>query len=874
MTERGFGHSFFRFCASVAERWPWPTLAVALALTALAGLASTRLTIDSSTEGIIAEDVPFRENARNYEQVFPERGKPIVAMIEATGDDERALAAELVTALRQRGDAIERVERPGAQSYFDQNALLFLETGQLRDLRRRLESAGPLLSALLADPTLRGISSLAAGLHQMTAAGREIPDDASAIIDAMAETTAARAHGRDATLSWATALGLEAAGRNGLDGIVLVYPHLQHDTLDPAAAALGAVRSSFAEIAEGRDARLRLTGEPALQEQELDAAFSGAIYASILSFVLVALTLVLGIRSWRVIFALMATLVIGSVWTSGLAAVTVKELNLISLAFMVLFFGLGVDFGTHLALRQMEQVAGGADNRLAVENAVTGEGPAIALSVVCASIAFLSFVPTSYRGLAELGIISALGMLVAFVITVVLLPAFLTLLPPKQVQPRGDGRLIAGMIQRHPGLIVAAAGLVTVIAGVLATQVRIDVNPLNLQDPDTEAVQAYRDLASSPQLTPYALNVAAPSLDAARELSARLRGVAGVRDVRTIDDLVPANQDEKRELLRGLAAALPRTAPEPQGELSEMALQSAFEQLRSNVAQIAQAGGGKQGDGAVFDRFVTALASFAESRGTEPASLRELDGALTAGLPEVAGQLRHAAQAGGRTITIDDLPDELRRQWLAPDGQARVRIIPEADIADTASFSGFADRVTAVAPGATGVPVIVTGAAEVVGRSFIEAIAITGAAIVVILGIIRRRVFDVVLIMAPLVLAAIWTIAGAVLLDMPFNFANVIVIPLLLGLGVASSIHIVARAREAIKDPGNDAGVLQTSTPRAVLLTDANTAVAFVTLAVSAHRGLSSMGTLLGLAIMLSLIASIIVLPAVLTLLERRRSAQ
>jgi hopanoid biosynthesis associated RND transporter like protein HpnN len=614
----------YRLCAAVAQRWPWPTLAVSLVLTALAAYASTFLTIDTSTEDIIAEHVEFRQTANAYNRIFPMRGEPIIALIEhPTGHYARELASGLARRLQDRSEVVRRVELPGAEPYFQKNALMLLETDQLRELTQRLESSGPLLAGLLADPSLRGLASLVGQLNQAADAGRPLPPEAASIVEAMAGTTAAQAEGRKQVLPWRTALGLELRHRE-TDGVLLVYPHLDDASLDPAQPALNAVRSSFEEVAQGSGASLRMTGMPALREQELESAFSGALYASILSFVLVALTLVIGIRSWRVIFALLVTLVIGSVWTSGLAALAVRELNLISLAFMVLFFGLGVDFGTHLALRQMESVAGGADTTRATRRAVRGEGPAIVLSTVCASIGFLSFLPTDYRGLAELGIISALGMLVAAIITLVLLPAIMTLLPPKVAETNGTAaRWFSEFVERRAVPILAAAAAITVAAGVLATQARIDVNPLNLQDPDAPAVRAFRDLAERPQLSPFALNIAAPSLEAARELVPQLERVQGVADVRTIEDLIPNDQEEKRGLLAGIARTFGDATARSREDLDAAALQNAFTQLRESTSQIAHDPAQRVAVGP-FQKLSTALGEFEARRGTGEASLERL----------------------------------------------------------------------------------------------------------------------------------------------------------------------------------------------------------------------------------------------------------
>lgn len=864
--------TFYGVCATIAQRWPWTTLAASLVLTAFAAYASTFLTINTSTDDIIAEDVQFRQTAKAYHRAFPSQGEPIIALIEESeGRSLRELTSRFAQRLGERTDVIRTVEIPGSAPYFRQNALMFLEPERLRTLTQRIESSAPLLAALIADPTLRGISNFVAQLGQFADQGREMPPEVGKLVGEMAETTAARSDGRNEVLPWSTVLGLELPDR-ATEGIVLIYPHLDDSTLDPAEPALQAVRAGFDEVVADSGASLRVTGAPALREQELESAFSGAIYASILSFALVALTLVIGIRSWRVIFALLATLIIGGVWTSGLAAIAVRELNLISLAFMVLFFGLGVDFGTHLALRQMELVARGSDTATAIRRAITGEGPAVMLSVVCASIGFLSFLPTDYRGLAQLGIISTLGMLVAAVITLILLPAVLTLMPPKVARSRRTGGWFADLIERHAVATLVLAAIVTFAAAALATRARIDVNPLNLQDPDAEAVRAYRDLAERPELSPYALNIAAPNLDAARELVPQLEKLPRVADVRTIDSLVPSDQEEKRALLSGIARIFASAPASPREPLDAETLHDAFARLRQVSVRLADAPE-TSAMSAPFEGLSTALDDFERRRGASEVALQELDAALTRPVADLTEMLQQAAQSAQQPITIDSIPQDLRREWLAPDGQARVRVLPARGVTETQDLTAFARRVQAVAPTATGLPVINTAAAEVVRRAFLEAIGITAVAIAAILAVLRRRLSDVILIMTPLALAAVWTVAGAVLLDLPFNFANVIVIPLLLGLGVASSIHVVVRAREIARRDADD-DILETSTPRAVLLTDANTAVAFVTLAISSHRGLSSMGTLLALAIMLSLTASLAVLPAILALLKRRGAMQ
>jgi hypothetical protein len=212
------------------------------------------------------------------------------------------------------------------------------------------------------------------------------------------------------------------------------------------------------------------------------------------------------------------------------------------------------------------------------------------------------------------------------------------------------------------------------------------------------------------------------------------------------------------------------------------------------------------------------------------------------------------------TVTLDDLPEGLRARHLSADGRARVEIVPQDDLRDAAARRRFVDAIRTVAPEAAGAPVTITEAGRAVVRAFGEAAAYALVLIVVLLLVRLRSLWDSMMVLAPLMLAALLTVGATVALGVPFNFANVVVLPLLFGLGVASGIHMVVRARHA-----GAAGLMATSTPRAVLFSALTTIGSFCALALSSHRGTSSMGVLLTIAITLTMACTLVVLPALLT---------
>lgn len=871
----GIGKSFLGWLAELATRRAWLVVGVSLLLTALASYASTKLTMNTSTDNILASDLPFRQTERALYKFFPLEEEFIVVLDAGSPADARRAASALADRLRAKPSLFRTVEVPGLSPFFQKNAFLFMKPEQLQALGTQIGQARPLLTTMARDPSLRGLAGLFGGL-QISADAKDIPEAMPQLFDDMANAANATAEGREARVDWARFFQGGTADPGEPRQIVITKPAIDNSTLDRAVPALDALHAEIAAVAASMPGvSARVTGEPALRQQELNDAFSGAMTASILSFVLVALSLVIGIRSGRLIVALLLTLVIGSIWSTGLAAVTIGSLNLISVAFLVLFFGLGVDFGTHLGLRYLEEARNGGDFKRALTEAMVHEGPGITLSAVCATLAFVSFVPTDYTGLAEFGIISALGMLVAVVITFTVQPALMALMPPKPVKPFAAIG-VGHWIERHYRAILIAALVVSLGAIVYAVQARIDVNPLNLQDPKAEAVSTYRDLARDPNTSPYVVSVLVPDEAAAQAMSARLAAIPGVGDVLSVSSFVPRDQEQKLAALQQIRQQLGNAffQPNPIAPPSEAALRTAARKLQTSFADMA--GSAPQGSplAAAARWLADGLAAFQSRRGDDPAALKALDLALIGNFPELIDGLRTRLSVS-EPVTVEQLPQDLRSEWVASDGRLRLQVQPSGDISDPAVLEAFALRIQAVAPDAVGMPTSVTEAGWVIMRAFAEATIYTVIAIAIIVVALRRRLADVVLVLMPLAIAALWTVAGSVLLGVPFNFANIIVIPMLVGLGVASSVHIVVRARELEREgpAGPDEGtrLLDTSTPLAVLVAQLNTVAAFATLTVSHHRGLYSMGLLLGLSILLVLIVSLIVLPAALVALGKRR---
>ena len=856
--------------------------AVAVLLAATAATAATsyytvkNLAINTDTNSMLSRDLPFREAQDELRAAFPQLSGLLMVVVEAENPDltEDATAA-IAARLKTRPDLYKTVYHPGGDPFFQENGLLFLDVDELVDLADELTSAQPLLATLAQDPSLRGLASVLVDILEGVADGTTEVKDIDLVFDGVVDTIEAQIAGRHHYLSWKKLMQGGEVTREQRRQFIILQPRLDHSRFQPAGPAMDFIRISAIELGydQAHGVRVRLTASVALAHEEIRSVSKGAGLAGLLSLLLVAVLLGVGLRSVKLVLATLLTLVYGLVWTAAFAIAAIGYLNLMSVAFAVLFVGLGVDFGIHFALRYREEVERGVDNAAALRGAARGVGDALTLCALMAAIGFYSFIPTAYTGVSELGLISGTGMFIALFASFTVLPAVLAILPLRGRGGGGGERRIAAVeraLERGAGGIVMGACVLGAVGLVFAVQTRFDFNPFSLKDPTTESVQTMLDLFAESDASPFTIAILAADADAAATTAERLERLPEVDRAITLKDYVPDQQDEKIEiieevgmfLLPVLTVADPTAAP-------DVDLRREMRRLDRALAIFAATP--VAGDYPSTGRLAAALAAFEDRFSGNGSALFELQDRLLATLGKRLSVLERALQA--RPIALDDLPDLVVARQLAADGRSRIEVYPTEDISDNDALRRFVSAVQAIAPRATDTPVTLLGAGDAVVDALRRAVLLAVVLIALALVGLLRSPMDATLVLLPLLLAGILTVAATVWFDVPFNFANVIVLPLLLGLGVASGIHLVMRHR--VEGDGSSAlqrtSLLQTSTPRAVLFSALTTIGSFGTLAISSHRGTSSMGLLLTITIGLTLVCTLIVLPAMLALSRRRR---
>lgn len=853
-----------------------PVLLAAAAVTAAALFYTyENLGINTDTGSMLSKDLPFRQTFYQFQDAFPQTRNILLVVIEGENPDlvedgSAALAARLMP----RSDLYHSVYHPGGDRFFHENGLLFLDVEELVDLSDELAGAQPLLATLAQDSSLRGLGSILNDILEGIGDGTSEVKDVDLVFDSVAETITAQLESRHKFLSWKKMMRGGEVSREERRRFIILQPKLDFSGIQPAGAAIDFVRKSAAELSLDAEhgVRVRLTGSVALGHEEIESVSKGAGLAGLLSLILVAILLVVGLKSVRLVGATLITLIFGLIWTATFATLTVGHLNLMSVAFAVLFVGLGVDFGIHLGLRYLEEIDRGVSNPEALRVATAEVGDALTLCAIMAAVGFYSFIPTAYVGVSELGMISGTGMFVALFASVTILPAVLSLLPVKprpRMAPMGGVRLAAieRAIDRQARKIVLGAMLLGIAGMLLALQARFDFNPLNLKDPETESVQTLLDLFADNDASPNTINFLMDSPEAAAEIAARLAKLPEVDRTITLADYVPSDQDEKLEIIDETGMfLLPVLSAQPAGSPTDREdRRVALLKLEEGLHEFAGTRDASRYGGPA--RLAAAISAFREDTGFQGPALEELEHRLFATLGKRLEILSLSLQA--QPVTLDDLPMELVARQVTTTGRARVEVYPSEDISDMGALRRYVAAVRKIAPGATDTPVLLLEAGDVVVSALQQAVLLAVVMIAIALLITLRSVLDTVLVMSPVALAGVLTFAATVLIDVPFNFVNVIVLPLLLGLGVASGIHLVMRQR----NEGEGTSLLQTSTPRAVLFSALTTVGSFGTLAISSHRGTGSMGLLLTIAIALTLLCTLVVLPAMLVILRRRRTA-
>ncbi len=841
------------YCA----RHPWSVLTAGIVFAMIsATYVVGHFELNTDISKLISPSLPWRQREIAYTKAFPKQETAILAVIDAPTPELAENAAERLTAkLRQEPQFVSGAVQSSGGAFFRRNGLLFLSDNELSGTLAKITRSRPLLEPLAADPSLRGVMD-SLNLTLRGVQGRRITLDSLAPeFDAFSSAIGNSIANRPAYFSWRELLSGQPATKQEKRQFVQVYPVLDYNSLQPGEAATNAIRKTAQDLKlSDEGVQVRLTGQIPIADDEFGTLEQGAGLNGALTLFAVLVILWLALHSARIIFAVFVSLFIGLFITAALGLVVAGAFNPISVAFFVLFVGIGVDFGLQFSVSYRAERFEDDNLLRALKSTASNTGGRLALAAAATAAGFASFTPTAYEGLSELGEIAGMGMIIAFLTSITMLPALLRLVnPPAEPHALGYAFLkpVDDFLERNRNRVLIIT-LFTVLAGLpLLHWLQFDLNPMDLRNPHVESVATYLDLRKDPEMNGQTIEALEPSLAAANATAKKAATLPEVARTMTLSSFVPEHQDEKLAQIAQAATILnPALNPEHvQPAPTDAETVTALEGTSNYINVIARRSQNTVGGKAAI-RLSDALANLAKA---SPAARERAANAIITPLKVTLNDIRESLKP--EKITLDNLPPDLVSQWMTPSGLARVSIAPRGDSNNTAVLQNFVNAVTKVVPNASGEAVGVVRAGETIIRAFIEAGVWALLSIAVLLWLALRRLSDVALTLFPLILAGTVTLELTVIIGMPLNFANIIALPVLLGVGVAFKIYYIMAWREG------RSGLLASPLTRAVFFSGMTTAVAFGSLMMSNHPGTASMGKLLALSLVSTMAAAVLFQP-------------
>jgi uncharacterized protein len=837
-------------------------IVAALLLTVASAVYTARhFAIDTDINDLLSAKLPWRQQEIAFQKAFPQTVELILVDVGApTPEAAKAAARELERGLANKPDLFRSVTDELDSPFFRREGLLFLPADQIGRITGQLTKIQPIIAGLVRDPSLRGlvqslVEILGYAKHQKTPL-----DDMARPLNLITATLEGVAQGRAAEFSWKTLLQGDQRPLD-LHQYVEVWPILDHAALEPGGRATAAISkiASQLELHAKFGADVSLTGPVVISDNQFAGVHQGIVLNSVVTGVIIVTILWLALRSLRLVAAVGVNLAVGLAVTAAGGILMVGALNPISLAFAVLFVGLGADFAIQYTVRYREERHETKDLDRALSGAAEWVGSPLTLAAGAAAAGFLSFTPTAYSGLAQLGIIAGFGMVVAYASSLTLLPALIRAVnPPPEPKPLTLPALAPAdaFLKRHRVAVIAATVLVVAAGLVALPRLQFNFNPLALENQTSPALTALFRLGK--ELPLNTAKVLVPPDDVGT-VAAKLKALPEVAAIWTLESFIPTDQDQKLPIIEAAEKKLaPALHSPPQPAPSDAENVAALKQATQALQDAADQQSGTGADAA--RRLAEALDKLAHADAAQRAKATDaFIHPLQLDLDDVGQSLM------AEPVTRASLPPDLVRNWVAPDGRMRIEVWPKGDANDNATIKRFARAVQAVAPNATGEAIGSTEWGSTIVEAFAEAAALALLSIAILLWIVLRRLTDVLVTLVPLLVAGLVTLEICALAKFQLNYANIIALPVLLGIGVAFKIYYVTAWRRG------QSNFLESVLTRAVFYSTLLTATAFGSLWLSNQPGISSMGKLLALSLVCTLTSATLFQPALMG--EPRRPA-
>ena len=878
----------------IAYRHSLLVIALSLVLAFLSvWVAAQKLTFKTGRGDLVAKGLAYVEQYEDYRKQFEDLEGMVVVVEGKKPSDVADFAEALAIKLKAQSHLFSKIVYKIDIRYFRSRFLLYLTQDELETLSRKLEDHQGFLESVNASP---GLHTLLASINSEISSGMvdslmtdflggeedeggEDAGDLNLLIRLLEGMTRSLKGETEYHSPWQALLagGTESLREQGYMVsekedllFILLVPNNDKTSFIGYKDAVKLARQFIAETQKNfPGVTVGLTGEDVISSDEMLTTQADVETASKIALCGVALLFIIAYRG--VVKPLMAVfcLLLALCWTMGFTALTIGHLNILSVVFTTILIGLGIDFGIHILGRYKEERQQGNAAEKALQQTLQGTGKGNFSGAITTAIAFGAMTLTDFIGIVELGWIAGWGILFCMIAMLLVLPALVALEEkwrrPHYEQAKPVNTRQAGWVDKlfdHYYLIIGLCTVLVLIASMSLKHLRFDYNLLDLQAKGTDAVQYEMKVLDSAGRSAWSAAMLADSLEDVQEKERQLKALPTVAKVESVTMVIPKHQEESlRRIEENLAPLLQELEVEPEDvDFSWKVLNKTLKRIQFKLQ-------GRKGD--TLDPVSVAgnrLRNFLQqSQSVEPGlaekRLSKFSEVLFSDYRNLIDELKANAQP--RPVRLEEIPPDLRKRYISSKGKYVINIFPSVDIWDQDERRKYLNDLRSVDPHVTGTAVHMFESTRLMAEGYVKGGLYAMTAIIIYVFFMFRNIRTLFFVLLPVLAGSIWTVGVMELIGLKLNMANMVILPLILGIGVVNGIHITHRYRE---EEDKHSSILGKSTGQAVLLSSLTTMIGFGSMMVADHSGVFSLGLILTLGVFNCLIASITFLPALLKL--------
>ena len=845
------------------------------------------LEFDTSRNNLVGSDKKYHQNFLKFKKEFPTQDDLVVVVESENLEKNRQFVERLGAKLENETNLFSDIFYKGDLKMMGRKALLFVPEPQLEELKQTLHDYRPFIEQFTRATNLVSLFNLIN--RQFLNARQEENAENTSMVKALPALERIIVQ---ATASLRRNGAPPSPGVNALFGAGEEAEREIYITFANGRIYLVTTRARTEQLNEEGVQRLRelvaqtqqeipglnvgITGEPVLEVDEMAQSQFDSTLASIVSLIVCALIFIYGYRQTGRPLKATLCLIVGLGYTMAFTTLVVHHLNILTITFVPILIGLAIDFGVHLITRYEEELRRGKSEREAMEKALVYTGMGIFTGAFTTAGAFFAMAFTNFKGIQEMGIICGGGMLLCLVPMMTLLPVLLlrgrqNVIDHEQAQlPDRRARIERVWLER-PGLVLGLTAVLCLLSLLVVHKVYFDYNLLNMQSKGLPAVVFEQKLIKSASKSVLFAAVIASSLDEAVQAENKLKALPSVAGIDSMSQYLTENQSRKLQLVREIKEEV---APLQFGDIDPSPvdlpdLSATLWRLEGYLGLAVDAV--KKDEPALAQQLLSlrnAIIDFRREmlRGDARIAnqLFAFQTALFDDIHETFATLRE--QDSSERLKPDDLPSALRNRFIGVTQKYLLQVYPKDDVWQRANQEKFVRELrSVVGDNVTGTPVQLYEYTTLLKSSYEEAARYALIAIAILVFIHFRSLTCVVLALLPVVLGSLWMLGLMAYWNIPFNPANIMTLPLVIGIGVTNGIHILNRFAEE-----QNPGILAKSTGKAVLVSGLTTITGFGSLMLAKHQGIASLGFVMSVGVTTCMLAGLTFLPALLTLLTRR----